>query len=199
MDDETRTRMAALNITARFEGRSYRTYRHNDPGIISYGRFNFTLDSDALAQLVQCYTAQSKTPVAVDLRAYQIRLDAADETLNSDELLHGLLVRAASDPIMQQCQDDEATTRFWDPIQRIAVLPRSLQCPLSWALLFDIGICYGIGDGLLRIAEAEFGVPPRAHIADFESERGTLNHPHSRTLQTGHRPSGISRESPWNT
>ena len=65
---------------------------------------------------------------------------------------------------MRQIQDDEARSNYWEPTRRIAVVPRHLKTPLAQALLFDISINFGLGDGFLRIAEREFGVAERSRV-----------------------------------
>ncbi len=162
--DETRVRVAAFNITARFEGGGYHTYQNYDSGIISFGRFQFTLSSGTLSRIVDKYLAQSGTNTAQDLRDYQARIQGREESLRRDTELRDLLVAAAREPIMQQIQDDEATDHYWEPIKQIAITPRGLQTPLAYALLFDIGINFGVGDGFLRMAERDLGVPIRSRI-----------------------------------
>jgi len=164
MADENRVRLIAFAITARFEGGGYHTYQNTDSGVISYGRFQFTLASGSLGRVVNNYLEQSTSSIALSLRPYLPRIQAHDASLRTDTGLRDLLVVAASDPIMQAAQDEEATQSYWDPIKRIAINPRGLTTPLAWALLFDIGIHFGVGDGFLRIAEREFGVPERSRI-----------------------------------
>jgi hypothetical protein len=164
MNDENRVRRIAFAITAIFEGGGYHTYQNTDSGVISYGRFQFTLASGALGQVIQQYLEQSTTPAALSLRPYLPRILARDAALRTNTALRDLLVVAGSDPIMQAVQDTEAARSYWEPIKRIAINPRGLTTPLAWALLFDIGIHFGVGDGFLRIAEREFGVPERSRI-----------------------------------
>src|SRR4051812_16386480 len=45
VDTLNRVRLAAFNITSGFEGGAYDTYQTYDAGIVSYGRFGFTLAS----------------------------------------------------------------------------------------------------------------------------------------------------------
>ena len=124
MFDENRVRLAAFNITSRFEGGSYHTFQNYDSGIISYGRFQFTLAAGMLGYIVDQYLAQSGTTNARSLHAYQARIQQRDETLRHDMTLRNLLIAAAREPIMQQIQDDAATHHFWEPIKRIAIAPR---------------------------------------------------------------------------
>lgn len=164
MNDESRVRLIAFAITARFEGGGYQTYQNSDTGVISYGRFQFTLSSGALGRVVTAYLQQSTSPVALSLRPYLPRIQARDVALRTDTGLRDLLIVAAGDSVMQAVQDAEAVQSYWEPIKRVAIHPRGLISPLAWALLFDIGIHFGVGDGFLRIAEREFGVPERSRI-----------------------------------
>jgi hypothetical protein len=164
MDDEARVRTVAFQITTRFEGSGYHSFQNYDAGIISYGRFQFTLASGALGRIVSDYLRQANTNTATALQAYATRIQQRDESLRHDSRLRDLLIAAAQEPIMQQLQDDEATRSYWEPIKRIAIAPRGLETPLAWALLFDVGINFGVGDGFLRIAEREFGVPARSNV-----------------------------------
>lgn len=164
MSDENRVRLIAFAITTRFEGGGYHTYQNTDTGVISYGRFQFTLASGALGRVIENYLEQSPSPAALSLRSYLPRIQARDASLRTDTALRDLLIVAASDPIMQAVQDEEATQSYWEAIKRVAIFPRGLTTPLAWALLFDIGIHFGVGDGFLRIAEREFSVPERSRV-----------------------------------
>lgn len=165
MNDESRVRAAAFRITAHFEGSGYASYQNIDSGIVSYGRFQFTLASGMLRQIVDQFVAQSTTLTASQLRAYQGRIVARDASLRRDQTFRDLLIAAADEPVMQHIQDEVATTHYWEPIKRVAIEPRGLTTPLAWALLFDIGIHFGVGDGFLRIAERQFGVPERSYVS----------------------------------
>ena len=164
MNDETRVRTVAFNIAARFEGGSYQTFQNYDNGIISYGRFQFTLASGALGHILTQFLDQSTSETAAGLAEYESRIVNKDSTLRQDRQLRELLVAAAREPEMRQIQNEVATELYWEPIKQIAILPRNLQTPLAWALLFDIGINFGVGDGFLRMAEREFGAPYRSAI-----------------------------------
>lgn len=164
MNDETRVRTVAFNIAARFEGGSYQTFQNYDEGIISYGRFQFSLASGALGHIIDRFLAQSSSETADALHDYEARIARHDESLRQDRQFRELLVAAAREPEMRRAQNDVATELFWEPIKQIAILPRNLQTPLAWALLFDIGVNFGVGDGFLRMAEREFGVPQRSPV-----------------------------------
>ncbi len=50
---------AAFNITAAFEGGGYSSYQNYDKGVVSYGRFQFTLASGSLFTVLEQYLAQA--------------------------------------------------------------------------------------------------------------------------------------------
>lgn len=166
MNDENRIRTLAFAITARFEGGGYSSFQSYDGAVISYGRFQFTLASGALGRIVEQYLAQSNTQTAAALQVYLPRLRQRDESLRANKTLRDLLIEAGREPVMQQIQDETATQAYWEPIKRVAIQPRGLETPLAWALLFDIGIHFGVGDGFLRMAEREFGVPVRSRVGE---------------------------------
>jgi hypothetical protein len=161
-------RDAAFGITRAFEGGSFASFQNNpgDRGIISFGTFQFTLQSGLLGHLVSQYIAASDRPAAAGLRAYEARLNALDGSLRTDDQLKTLLIDSADDPIMQGLQIALATSNFWDRIHDLAIRPRNLVLPLSRALLFDIAINFGMGDLFVRKAERELGVPARSQIGE---------------------------------
>ena len=164
MKEDLRIRAVAFSITARFEGGSYQTCQIDDAGILSYGRFQFTLASGVLGRIVEHYTENSSSQIAASLGEYRSRIASRDAQLRHEPRLHDLLAAAGREPEMRQIQDDEARSNYWEPTRRIAVVPRHLKTPLAQALLFDISINFGLGDGFLRIAEREFGVAERSRV-----------------------------------
>ena len=162
--EELRVRAVAFNITARFEGGSYQACQSDDAGILSYGRFQFTLASGVLGRVIEHYIESSKSQIATSLKEYRRRIASRDAQLRHEPRLRDLLVAAGREPQMRGIQDEEARSNFWEPTRRVAVLPRHLKSPLAQAMLFDISINFGIGDGFLRIAEREFGVPERSRV-----------------------------------
>src|SRR5215207_5631585 len=68
-DTQERIRKAAFNVTAGFEGGGYASYQNFDAGIVSYGRFQFTLASGSLFSVLDRYlVAASTSPIANELR-----------------------------------------------------------------------------------------------------------------------------------
>lgn len=166
LTEDERVRAAAFAITARFEGGGYDAYQNHDTGIVSYGRFQFTLAAGTLGTLVTRYLGLSPSAAAERLRPYQARILNRDPGLRGDGELRAALVAAAREPAMQQAQDQLAGEAYWDRTQQTAILPRDIRLPLSQALLFDVSINFGVGDGFLRMAERDFGVPPRSRLVE---------------------------------
>jgi hypothetical protein len=166
MDEKERIRLAAFNITSAFEGnKGYAMYQTYDAGIISYGRFQFTLASGSLASVMDGYLMRSNSPVAQQLRAYQARIKNRDVSLRNDTQLQNLLVQAAAEKAMQDAQDEVVVNSYWIPSQD-SVSVRGIQTPLGQALLFDMAIQHGPANKLIRKAEEELGVPPRSRLGE---------------------------------
>jgi hypothetical protein len=166
LTEDERVRAAAFAITARFEGGGYDTYQNHDAGIVSYGRFQFTLAAGTLGTIVTRYLERTQSAAAERLRPYQARILNRDPALRGDTELRAALIAAAREPVMQQVQDELATESYWQRTHQIAIVPRGIQLPLSRALLFDVSVNFGVGDGFLRMAERDFGVPPRSRLVE---------------------------------
>ncbi|NDJ84480.1 MAG: hypothetical protein GYB66_01210 [Chloroflexi bacterium] len=166
-DDQERVINAAFNITAAFEGGGYDTYQTYDRGLISYGRFQFTLQSGSLASVIERYItlAGEDSPGARALmRDYLDRIAARDANLRVDSRLKAILQRLAEDPAMQQAQDQVAREQYWTVVYDLSVAPRGIRTPLAQAMFFDIGIQHGTYHGLFSRAERELGVPYRSRV-----------------------------------
>lgn len=157
-------RKAAFNITAAFEGGGYATYQTYDSGIISYGRFQFTLASGSLMTVLNRYLERASGPAADGLRGYLPRLNAKDESLRQDATLRSLFITAASEPAMQQVQDEVATEGYWGGVMELSIAPRGVQSALGCALIFDMAIQHGKYNFILPKAEQELGVPPKSRL-----------------------------------
>lgn len=162
-DDDERERLAAFNISAGFEGGGYATYQTYDAGIISYGRFQCTLASGSLAELLESYLAVGTGASAKQLQErYMGRVRQKDYTLASDLTFKTLLLRLARDPQMQAAQDAYATSAYWNPALRGSMLPRGITTPLGQAFVFDIALHHGNWGAerdYLRPAEQSLGAP----------------------------------------
>lgn len=166
-DDSDRVRLAAFNITEAFEGGGYASFQNYDSGIISYGRFQFTLAGSGLFTVLNKYTSRATGSVAGELRAnYLDRTRNHDPNLREDNRLKELLLAAANDPVMQAAQDETATEQYWNVVQDLSITPRGITTPLGQALIFDMGINFGTRHGFLGAAEKEIGVMPRSRLIE---------------------------------
>jgi hypothetical protein len=162
-----RVRRAAFNITAGFEGGGYETYQNSDDGIVSYGRFQFTLASGSLFSVLDRYLQRAAGAVADELRSvYAARVQARDAALRNDTRLRDLLRAAAADPIMQTVQDEIATEVYWNRVQDLSIRPRGIVTPLGQALLFDMAINHGVFHDMIGKAEQALGVPVRSRLGE---------------------------------
>ena len=162
-----RVRKAAFNITEGFEGSGYNAFQNYDAGIISYGRFQFTLAGSGLFTVLDKYVRRANTTVAGELRAnYLDRVRNHDPNLRGDDRLRQLLLEAATDPIMHAAQDETATELYWHVVQDLSIRPRGVSTPLGQALIFDMGINFGTRHGFLGAAERELAVPPKSRVID---------------------------------
>lgn len=167
LTDLERVRIAAFNITAGFEGGGYATYQNYDSGIISYGRFQFTLAGSGLFRVLEKFTSRTSGAVANELHSsYLERARNHDASLRHDQRLKQLLIEAANDPIMQTAQDETATEEYWNVVMDLSVKPRGIRTPLGMALIFDMGINFGPRHGFLTLAEQQIGVSPRSRVGE---------------------------------
>ena len=166
-DTLDRIRAAAFNITSGFEGGAYDTYQTYDSGIVSYGRFGFTLASGSLFSVLDRYLSRASTAAAAQLRTqYLQRVHDRDATLRTDNTLRNLLIAAAPDPIMQTVQNEIATELYWNQILNLSVIPRNIKLPLSLAFLFDTGINNGVNHSMITDAEQALHVPQHSRVPD---------------------------------
>ena len=173
--EDERIVKAAFNITGAFEGTGYASYQNIDKGIISYGRFQFTLQSGSLATVVNRYIETADDRMTQTLRwDYQIRLTQRDETLRDDERLKAVLIRAAEEKAMQAAQDAIAYELYWRRMYDLSVIPRNIQLPLSQAMFFDISIQHGTHHDIFASAERELGVPIRSRVGENGTDERTF-------------------------
>lgn len=165
-NDLERVRRAGFSITETFEGHGYAAYQNYDAGIISYGRFQFTLAAGTLATVVTRYLERSTSQIAMELRNFQPLLIARDQSLRQHTRLKELLIAAANEPQMKQVQNDLANENYWKRMLELSAKPRGISAPLSLALLFDIAINFGVMHSLLTMAENELGVAPRSKVIE---------------------------------
>ncbi|MBZ0287768.1 MAG: chitosanase, partial [Anaerolineae bacterium] len=165
-DTAERVRKAAFNITSGFEGGGYAAYQTFDSGIVSYGRFQFTLAAGSFITVINRYLERSNSPAATELRGYMPRINAKDEGLRQDARLKELCISAASDAIMQQIQDQVAVEGYYQPVIDLTIAPRGIKLPLSYALIFDIAINHGRFNHLIPKTEEVLGVPSKSRLGD---------------------------------
>lgn len=161
-----RIRYAAFAITEAFEGHGYSAYQNYDSGIVSYGRFQFTLAAGSLGTVVTRYCDRSQTPTANELRGFLPPINAHDEGLRNNTRLKDLLIAAASEDTMKQVQNEVAKEGYWDRMMSLSVQPRNIRSPLGLALVFDIAINFGVMNALLGLAADELGVPSKSRCYD---------------------------------
>jgi hypothetical protein len=161
-DDIDRVRRVAFLITGAFEGGAYDAYNNYDAGIVSYGIIQFTLAAGSLATVIQRYVSRSDSEQANQLEKYLARVNARDTMLRTDTGFRDALIAAAQDEVMRTVQDEVAAEGFWQRIIDGYITHRGLVLPLSWALLFDMGVNFGPNHGFVQLAERQLGVPPRS-------------------------------------
>ncbi|NWF69852.1 MAG: chitosanase [Chloroflexi bacterium] len=147
-----RVRKAAFNITSTFEGggenAGYTMYQNHasDAGVVSFGRFQFTLAAGTLARLLERYLESASSETATQLRTtYLARIKSRDATLRTDETLKTLLRAAGAEQPMRDAQNWLATEVYWAEAQK-RFAKYGLQTPLAQALIFDMLIHHGQGN-----------------------------------------------------
>ncbi|MCA0454223.1 MAG: chitosanase [Chloroflexi bacterium] len=161
-----RVRRSSFAITSAFEGGGYATYQTYDSGIISYGRFQFTLASGSFMTVINRYLQRTSGPTVDGIRGYLPRLNAKDEALRQDAGLKTLCINAASDPIMQAIQDEVATEGYWGAVIDLSIAPRNIKSALGYALIFDMSIQHGKYNFLVPKAETDLGVPNKSRLGE---------------------------------
>ncbi len=165
-----RARNAAFAITAGFEGRGYDAFQNYDSGIVSYGRFQFTLSSGSLEKVLDLYLDKASGPSPDQLRKqFMARVHSKDETLRQDEDFKRLLLGLAADPAMQAAQDAYATNTFWNTALVTSMKPRGIQTALGQAFVFDTAInhgSWGAESTYLRGAENALGVGIKSKLGE---------------------------------
>lgn len=163
--DTERVRKVSFQFTAAWEG-GFRAINTYDSGIVSYGFLQFTLAGGSLITVIQKYLATSQTDTANSLRNYLPRVEARDPMLAKDQNFTGLLIASTDDPAMIAAQYEVGTIGYWKSVVDGYIMGRELKLPLTWALLFDMGVNFGVNHGFVRLAEKDLGVPSRSKPAD---------------------------------
>lgn len=128
-----------------------------DPGGLTYGAKQTTLNSGNLHLLIKAYTEAEGALFAEELRPYLSRLKNKDQSLNRDRTLHSILRQAGRDSVMIQEQDAFFDRVYWSPALNSAAAI-NIQTPLGNAIVFD-SITHGSW-GLIRDRTTnKFGKP----------------------------------------
>lgn len=163
-----RARRAAFAITAGYEGRGYDSYQNFDSGIVSYGRFQFTLASGSLEKVLDRYLETAKGPSPDQLRdKFMSRVREKDPKLRDDEAFRKLLAGLAADPVMRAAQDSYATGTYWNTVFLTSMKPRGIRTPLGQAFVFDMAVNHGpwgAESTYLRGAEQALGVGIKSRL-----------------------------------
>lgn len=163
--DEERIRKIAYQITATWEG-GFSAINTFDSGIVSYGFLQFTLAGGSLISVLNEYLANSDSETANQLQGFMEKVVQRSEDLRRDQTFLNLLREAAKESAMIGAQYKVATDGYWQRGVFGYVSSRELKLPLSWALLFDMGVNFGVNHGFVRLAERELGVPSRSKPAE---------------------------------
>lgn len=107
-----------------------------DPGGLTYGRSQTTLNSGNLFLLIKAY-CQSDGAISADvLQPYLPRLNNRDQSLDHDSNLRQLLRSAGKDPVMQKTQDEFFDRVYWNPAVKSAT-NLGINTPLGTAVVYD--------------------------------------------------------------
>ena len=165
-----RARKIAFAITSAYEGRGYDAYQNFDSGIVSYGRFQFTLASGSLEKVLDRYLEKASGPSPDQLRdKFMARVREKDPKLRDDEAFKKLLRGLAADPVMQAAQDSYTTDTYWNTVFRNSMKPRGIRSALGLAFVFDMAVnhgAWGAEGTYLRGAEQALGVEIRSPLGE---------------------------------
>ena len=107
-----------------------------DAGGLSYGKHQAALVGGSLFRLISQYCSAPGATHADALRPYLPRMEAADRSLDQDDALVAILKAAATDPVMQDVQDDYFYAHYMTPaLEEAAKL--GFQTALGCAILYD--------------------------------------------------------------
>lgn len=166
--DYERTYRASLAITRGFEGGGFDSYNNYDKGIVSYGIMQFTLGSGSLGRVIDKYLNACTSETATCLKSeFSTLIKGKDQSLRENNRFKELLKAAAKEKEMQQAQFDCAENDYWNVVLENYIQRRgNLKLPLTYALLFDMGINFGVNHSFVRRAEESLGVPSNSRPGD---------------------------------
>ncbi len=87
----------------------------NDAGGLSYGKHQAALTKGTLFRLISRYCALDEAQCAVELKPYLPQMEAGDRRLDDNQILYGILKKAANDPTMQKVQDAFFNEQYMAP------------------------------------------------------------------------------------
>jgi carboxypeptidase C (cathepsin A)/V8-like Glu-specific endopeptidase/GH25 family lysozyme M1 (1,4-beta-N-acetylmuramidase)/subtilisin family serine protease len=145
----------ASDITSAFEGGKTGTLNLYDLGVISYGKHQATLHSGTLLGILKRFTELSSTPTATKMATYLDRVKQRDETLREDAEFIRLLKDAATEPQMDQVQDEEFGRQYWEPAKSKAA-KANVKTALGHAIFYDTKIQGGL-DQVSKTIETKLG------------------------------------------
>jgi chitosanase len=87
----------------------------NDAGGLSYGKHQAALTKGTLFRLISRYCALDEAQCGVELKPYLPQMQAGDRKLDDNQILYGVLKKAAGDPAMQKVQDVFFTEEYMAP------------------------------------------------------------------------------------
>lgn len=138
-DLQKKTVQAIVNIfeTGKVLGEYSNVTSHSqDPGGLTYGRSQTTLNSGNLHLLIKDYCNAVNAQFAAQLNSYLPRLKNKDQGLNHDQNLHNILRQAGKDPVMQSVQDTFFDRIYWNPSVNSAN-NQGIQTALGVAVVYD--------------------------------------------------------------
>jgi chitosanase len=112
------------------------TSHPQDPGGLTYGRSQTTLNSGNLHLLIKDYCNAVNAEFAAQLTSYLPRLKNKDRGLNNDQNLHNILRQAGKDAVMQSVQDTFFDRIYWNPSVNSAN-NQGIQTALGVAVVYD--------------------------------------------------------------
>jgi hypothetical protein len=139
---ETRAKGIAFEITGVFEtgkpGGDPGTVQTSDTGIISYGKHQATLasEADSLEKVLDEYINTSDSDTSKKLEPFMDRVRTKDATLKDDQNFIQLLKDAGADPKMSEAQDEVFGKNYWEPAMKLAD-EAGVKSPLGKALIYD--------------------------------------------------------------
>jgi chitosanase len=129
----------------------------NDAGGLSYGKHQAALTKGTLFRLISRYCALDEAQCGVELKPYLPQMEAGDRKLDDNQILYGVLKKAAGDPTMQKVQDAFFNEQYMAPaLKKWQEL--GFTKALSAAVIYDSFIHSGKLNMQAR-TEASFGKP----------------------------------------